>query len=70
MQGQQDKSELAVEMNSLLKGVEQHLHSPIDSIREYGMLIGEYLMNILHDQDVKPLKFQVPLESLTRNIKK
>jgi hypothetical protein len=53
-------------MQSLLKGVERHLHSPIDSLRVLGMIVGESLMNDLHDSNFssledppKRLKFEV-----------
>ena len=52
-------------MQSLLKGVEKHLHSPIENFRTLGMIVGESLMNELNKEyfgdnpDNKSLKFDV-----------
>ncbi len=46
-------------MRSLLRGVEKHLHSPIESVRTLGMVVAEFLMNDLHSQEIEKLKFQV-----------
>jgi hypothetical protein len=53
-------------MRMLLKGVEKHLHSPIDKVRILGMVVGENLMNELNrygnlneKTDNKKLKFEV-----------
>jgi len=50
----------------LLKGVDKHLHSPIDKIRILGMVVGENLMNDLNrfenlneKSDNRRLKFEV-----------
>lgn len=61
-------------MKSLLKGVERHLHSPIDSLRTLGMIVGESLMNDLNDSNFgdmeeppKRLKFEVTKRILLLN---
>ena len=46
-------------MQYLLKGAERHLHSPIDNVRILGMVVSEYLLNYLHDANIKQLKFEV-----------
>ena len=53
-------------MGPLLKGVEMHLHSPIENLRTLGMVVGENLMNDLNemnfsksDEPSKRLKFEV-----------
>ena len=53
-------------MRMLLKGVERHLHSPIDNVRILGMIVGENLMNNLNkfddlkeNSDNRKLKFDV-----------
>ncbi len=50
----------------LLKGVEKHLHSPIDKVRTLGMVVGENLMNDLNrfenlndKNESRKLKFEV-----------
>ena len=35
-------------MRLLLKGVERHLHSPLERMRTLGMIVGESLMNDLN----------------------
>jgi len=52
----------------LLKGVEKHLHSPIDKVRTLGMVVGENLMNDLNrfenlndKNESRKLKFEVPI---------
>ncbi len=53
-------------MGLLLKGVECHLHSPIENLRILGMIVGENLMNDLNpanssksEEPTKQLKFEV-----------
>ncbi len=52
-------------MGILLRGVEKHLHSPIESMRTLGMVVGENLMNDLNPFELsdksenRKLKFDV-----------
>jgi hypothetical protein len=47
-------------MRPLLNGVEQHLHSSIQTMRILGMIVGENLLNNLNDNlQLKALKFEV-----------
>lgn len=53
-------------MKTLLKGVDKHLHSPIENLRTLGMIVGENLMNDLNNNYNKEdsseknvLKFEV-----------
>ncbi len=57
-------------MGLLLKGVESHLHSPMENLRVLGMVVGENLMNELNaenfsksEEPTKKLKFEVRLNS-------
>jgi telomere length regulation protein len=56
----EDKNELGSQlMRFLLKGAERHLHSPLENVRTLGMIVSENLMNLLHDQNIKKLEFEV-----------
>jgi hypothetical protein len=52
-------------MSILLRGVEKHLHSPIENMRTLGMVVGENLMNDLNPFELsdksenRKLKFDV-----------
>ena len=54
-------------MKTLLKGVDKHLHSPIENLRTLGMIVGENLMNDLNNNynkgedgsEKNELKFEV-----------
>ena len=61
-------------MRLLLRGVEMHLQSPIDSVRTLGMVVGENLMNYLNryesaDLDLnKKLKFEVNIDNFKNEL--
>lgn len=59
-------------MKFVLRGVDKHLHSPVDRVRTLGMVVGENLMNELNKLDVsdsneenRPLKFEVSVTFAT-----
>jgi 3-methylcrotonyl-CoA carboxylase beta subunit len=39
-------------MKTLLKGVDKHLHSPIENLRTLGMIVGENLMKTFDVREV------------------
>lgn len=60
-----DKDKLSTDViNYVLKGVEAHLSSPIESMRLLGMIVGENLMNEFSESENK-LKFEYVQTNLT-----